>query len=97
MGCKGLCLRQNGSVGHRRKNSRESYYSHEYKERKFCSVCDSKIFTDETECFCCGFRLRTRPRNNNNNSTEHYAFIRIEDEPFMEVISQIKVEIPILK
>jgi len=94
MGCNGICARQTGSVG-RKKSSRESYYSSEFKERKYCSVCETKIITEGTECFCCGFRLRTRPRNNNNHRRENFALITIENEPFMDLIPQIKVEIPI--
>lgn len=94
MGCRGLCQRLHGTKS-KKKSSRESYYSDEFRERKFCSVCDCKIITDGIECPCCTFRLRTRPRNNNQNRTEQYALIRIEDEPFMEAIPQIRVEIPL--
>jgi hypothetical protein len=55
MTCKGICLRHRAPKpnGHGRYSSGQ----------KRCQVCEIFIKWDELWCPCCGFRLRTKPRN----------------------------------
>jgi hypothetical protein len=50
MPCNGICLR------HRSSNN----YSNGQKR---CQICDLFIEWDGLRCPCCGYKLRTRPRN----------------------------------
>ena len=53
MTCKGICIRQSkaGGIGPLRKRS------------KRCQICEIFIKWDGLWCPCCGYRLRTKPRN----------------------------------
>lgn len=55
MTCKGICLRHRASkpIGSGRYSSGQ----------KRCQVCEIFIKWDELWCPCCGYRLRTKPRN----------------------------------
>ena len=50
MTCKGICIR------HRTSN-------HYASGQKRCQVCEIFIKWDGLFCPCCGYKLRTRPRN----------------------------------
>jgi len=55
MTCKGICIRHKASrpvIGNR--------YS---TGQKRCQVCEIFLKWDGLWCPCCGYRLRTRPRN----------------------------------
>ena len=47
MVCKGICVRHKG-VRHRQKR---------------CHMCETFLKWDGLTCPCCGYKLRTRPRN----------------------------------
>ncbi len=53
--CKGICPRYRA-----KRKQREGYYSSGYKR---CNICD--VFMDWTGkyCPCCGYQLRTKPRD----------------------------------
>jgi len=55
MTCKGICVRHKAMepVG----------TGHYYIGQKRCQVCELFIKWDGFWCPCCGYRLRTRPRN----------------------------------
>jgi hypothetical protein len=55
MTCKGICFRHRASkpIGSGRYSSGQ----------KRCQVCEIFIKWDELWCPCCGYRLRTKPRN----------------------------------
>ncbi len=55
MGCKGICLRHKavGAItGGRYRNG-----------QKRCQVCDLFLQWDGIWCPCCGYKLRSKPRN----------------------------------
>jgi hypothetical protein len=52
MTCKGICIRHRAS-------------NHYASGQKRCQVCDLFIKWDGLFCPCCGYKLRTRPRNFN--------------------------------
>ncbi|HZA07911.1 MAG TPA: hypothetical protein VE619_09415 [Nitrososphaeraceae archaeon] len=51
MTCKGICIRHKAMTNH---------YSNGQRR---CQVCELFIKWDGLFCPCCGYRLRTRPRN----------------------------------
>jgi hypothetical protein len=51
MTCKGICVRYKAASNH---------YTNGQKR---CQICDLFIKWDGLFCPCCGYRLRTRPRN----------------------------------
>lgn len=58
IGCNGICHRQKVSRG-----GTQPFYSKDNPDHKYCSTCDVKLNSPSNFCFCCGFRLRTKPRN----------------------------------
>ena len=55
MTCKGICVRHKVP-----KPSGTGSYS---SGQKRCQVCESFLKWDGLWCLCCGYRLRTKPRN----------------------------------
>jgi hypothetical protein len=52
MACKGICGRY------------KTTFSNNYANgQKRCQICELFIKWDQLYCPCCGYRLRTRPRN----------------------------------
>ena len=54
-GCKGICVRYKARkppVGGRYENG-----------QKRCQICEIFMLTDELWCPCCGYRIRSKPRN----------------------------------
>ena len=56
MTCKGICIRHKAS----RPASNGNRYS---TGQKRCQVCEIFLKWDGLWCPCCGYRLRTKPRN----------------------------------
>ena len=55
MPCKGICVQF---------KSNKPIHGGRYKSgQKRCQVCEIYIMVDGLCCPCCGYRLRTRPRN----------------------------------
>jgi len=54
-GCKGLCEQYRGY----RSNTIGRYAS----GQKRCQMCDIFIYHEGIYCPCCGYKLRTKPRN----------------------------------
>jgi len=55
MGCKGICTRHK-AIG--------AFINGRYKNgQKRCQVCDLFIVWDGIWCPCCGYKLRSKPRN----------------------------------
>ena len=55
MGCKGICLRH---------KARGAFLGGRYKNgQKRCQVCDLFIVWSGLWCPCCGYKLRSKPRN----------------------------------
>ena len=55
MSCKGICEKYR-AIG--------SFYGGRYNAgQKRCQKCDLFIICDGLRCPCCGYRLRTKPRN----------------------------------
>ncbi len=57
MVCKGTCVR------YKAKRSNLPYNLRYVSGQKRCSVCEIYIDWDGNACPCCGFTLRTKPRN----------------------------------
>ena len=55
MTCKGICIRHKAA-----KPSSSSRYG---SGQRRCQICEIFIKWDGLWCPCCGYRLRTRPRN----------------------------------
>ena len=55
MTCKGICIRHKAQ-----KPSGSGRYA---SGQKRCQICEIFIKWDGLWCPCCGYRLRTRPRN----------------------------------
>lgn len=55
MGCKGICIRYKSI-----KNPKKGRYSNGEKR---CQICEIYIKWKGLWCPCCGYRLRTKPRN----------------------------------
>jgi hypothetical protein len=55
MGCKGICIRHKAI-----KPTGEGRYA---TGQKRCQVCEIFLNWSALWCPCCGYRLRTRPRN----------------------------------
>jgi hypothetical protein len=55
MTCKGICIRHKAQ-----KPSKSGRYA---VGQKRCQICEIFIRWDGFWCPCCGYRLRTRPRN----------------------------------
>lgn len=58
MSCKGKCYKYKTNRG-----ANDSYYTEDNPDKKFCSVCECKMLWPDTNCPCCGHRMRTKPRN----------------------------------
>ena len=54
-GCKGICIRYKA----RKPISGGRYAS----GQKRCQICEVFMQTDELWCPCCGYRIRSKPRN----------------------------------
>lgn len=57
MTCKGICIR------HKAIRPIESNGNRYSTGQKRCQVCEIFIKWDDLWCPCCGYRLRTKPRN----------------------------------
>ncbi|MDQ6666697.1 MAG: hypothetical protein M3Y53_00550 [Thermoproteota archaeon] len=57
MTCKGICIRHKAPRPH---DSNGNRYS---TGQKRCQICEIFLKWDALWCPCCGYRLRTKPRN----------------------------------
>jgi hypothetical protein len=59
--CKGICLRH--------KAQKPAVHLGRYiTGQKRCQACETYIQWENISCPCCGYRLRTRPRNSKNKT-----------------------------
>jgi hypothetical protein len=56
MTCKGICIRHKAL---RPRNNKGARYS---VGQKRCQTCDIFVYSESIYCFCCGYRLRVKPR-----------------------------------
>jgi hypothetical protein len=61
MACRGICLRY--------KAQKPAVHAGRYiTGQKRCQVCETYIQWNKLWCPCCGYRLRTKPRNSKNKT-----------------------------
>ena len=71
MGCKGICKRY---------KAQKPVGSGRYANgQKRCQICELFIIWDRPWCPCCGYKLRTRPRNLRLNSSLYKNCYSIEN------------------
>ena len=78
MPCRGICLKLKAKKPLRENSGR--YIA----GQKRCQVCEIFILWPEYFCPCCGYRLRTRPRNFKYKSKMKEA-ITLKNEKFITV------------
>ena len=69
MGCKGICKRYKAQ-----KQVGSGRYANGQKR---CQICELFIIWDRPWCPCCGYKLRTRPRN-----------LRLKAQPVQKTVIQ---------
>jgi rRNA maturation endonuclease Nob1 len=62
MACKGICLRHKAQKP-------VAHIGRYVIGQKRCQACETYIQWNNFWCPCCGYRLRTKPRNSRNKTT----------------------------
>jgi hypothetical protein len=73
MPCKGVCVRYRAS----------NHYTNGHKR---CQICELFIKWDGLCCPCCGYRLRTRPRNPKLNAKLREQERAIKESKKMKIL-----------
>lgn len=94
MGCRGICYKYKTNRG-----ANDSYYTPDNPDKKFCSVCECKMLWPDTNCPCCGHRMRTKPRNYklHNKILKIHRKENFADQLITIMIEPIQTPIPLIK
>ena len=84
MACKEIC------VNHKAKSNGKDRYTNNQKR---CQICEIFIEWEGTWCPCCGYMLRTHPRNNKSRKKSDLTVLFSEEQPTKNNAGRIKISI----